>query len=126
MDAALPAPREVSVEKKPPTFGTVSLVFAVLTIILPLVTLLFFGQKAAQEERANAQGGLAGFLVVIIGVFFSAIVSGLSSLLGTLAAVVALARGERQTWRPIVGLIVNVPVLAVVAYTAIAIRSSTG
>ena len=117
-------------ESKPATFGTASFVFAILTIVLPVLVMIFFGQKATQEGQAannNADhGALVSLLLVLAGVVFAGIVSGLSSLVGTLTGVVALIRGESHAWRPVVGLIVNVPVFALFAYTVIAVRMSSG
>jgi hypothetical protein len=62
---------------------------------------------------------LAGFALAVAA-------SGLSSLVGTIAGVVALARGERHRWRSVVALIVNVPVLVFVAFLVIAARAHNG
>ena len=113
MATALPLESRSLPEGKPATFGTTSLVFAILTIVLPVLLMIFIGYKAdaAEREANNQNNGLLGFLLLITGIFFAGIVSGLSSLVGTLTGVAAFARGERHAWRAVVGLVVNAPVL---------------
>jgi hypothetical protein len=134
-EGRFPAPGGVLVEVATPapgkkaTFGTTSLVFAALTVILPAVMMLIFGQKADRESNAPGNGGygpLVAIGLLLAGAALGAIAAGLSSLVGTVTGVVALLRGERHTWRPVVGLIVNVPVLLFVAFAAIAIRAGNG
>jgi hypothetical protein len=129
MAAVLPLEGRSAPESKTAAFGTASFVFAILTITLPVLMMIFFGFKATQEGQNannNGWGDLAAFLVVIAGLIFAGIVSGLSSVAGTITGVVALIRGERHMWRPIVGLVVNAPVLTMVAYTVVAAWLSGG
>jgi hypothetical protein len=129
VDAALPLETSREAKGKPATFGTASLVFAVLTIVLPVLVMLAFGQKATREADSPEHGGWGGLVAIgllFVGVVAAAIVSGLSSLAGTITGVVALARGERRVWRSVVGLVVNVPVLLVIAYTLIVVWISNG
>jgi hypothetical protein len=129
VDAALPLESRSPLERKSATFGTASLVFAALTIILPVVMMLIFGQKADRESNAPDNGGygpLVAIGLLLAGAAIGVIAAGLSSLVGTLTGAVALIRGERSQWRPVVGLIVNVPVLALVTFAAIALRANNG
>jgi hypothetical protein len=126
---ALPLESRSPAENKPAIFGTASLFFAILTIALPVLMMICFGQKADQAEHDPNQGGwggLAAIFLLLLGVAFAGIVSGLSSVVGTVTGVVALVRGESHMWRPIVGLIVNAPVLVFVAFTAIVLWMNSG
>jgi hypothetical protein len=127
VDAALPLRYQPGADAKPASFGTASLVFAGLTVILPVVMMLIFGQKADRESNAPDNGGygpLVAIGLLLAGAAMGVIAAGLSSLVGTITGAVALIRGERSQWRPVVGLIVNVPVLALVTFAAIALRAN--
>ena len=126
MDAAIPADRESAVDTKPATFGTASLVFAGVTVLLPVIVMLFFGEKAPREEQAGGWGGLSAIFLVLVGLMFAALVSGLSALAGTITGIVALVRGEQSAWRSVVGLIVNAPIFVLVAFSAIVARVQNG
>ena len=65
-------------------------------------------------------------MFIALGVIAAVIVAGVSSLIGTLTGLVALARGEGQSWRPIVGLVVNVPVVLSVLYLVVVMWHSGG
>ena len=120
MDAAPPA------ATRPATFGTASLVFAILTVVSPVAVFFLFGQQVARDEQARGSHGWGPLLAILVGVFLSATLAGLSSLAGTLTGVASLAHGERRAWRPVVGLLVNVPVLLTVAYAVIVHRMING
>jgi hypothetical protein len=131
MEAALPAP---ATDKKA-IFGTTSLVFALLTVVLPVVVLIYFGLKAGDamqppddpnraKDIGEAGRGVLPFAIAAAGVAFAIIASGVSSLVGTLTGVVALIRRERSVWRPIIGLIVNVPVTLFVLFLIIVAQAN--
>lgn len=129
MNAALPLPDRPDTDAKPASFGTASLVFAGLTVILPVVLMLIFGQKADRESNAPDNGGygpLVAIGLLLAGAAMGAIAAGLSSLVGTVTGAVALLRGERHAWRPVVGLIVNAPVFLIVAYLVAVVRMNSG
>lgn len=110
MDAVIPLNHTEETDSPPATFGTASLVFAALTVLLPAVAMLLFGEKAAREERAGPWGGLASLGVLLAGVFFSSVMAGLSSVAGTVTGAVALIRDEANSWRAVVGMMLCVPV----------------
>lgn len=125
MDAASPLPVGAA-EPKKSSFGTVSLVFALLTVVSPVAVALVTGYELTHNEEANNHGGWGGLLFVVLGVMAAVLVAGISSLIGTLTGVVALARGEGQNWRPIVGLVVNIPVVLFVLYLVVVMWHSGG
>lgn len=108
MATAPPAP----VASKGSAFGTVSLVFAALPIVVVLIT----GYELNRDEAAHKHDGWGGLGIVLLGAAAVVAVAGLSSLVGTVAGAVACARGEGHIWRPIAGLVVNAPVLLFVTY----------
>ena len=68
-------------------------------------------------------GGLGMFLA---GLLIAFMVGGLCSAVGTITGIVALARGEGQSWRSVVGLVVNVPVVLFVLYVIAVTRQNNG
>lgn len=104
--------------------GTVSLIFAVLAIILPVVIMTCFQHKAAEIQRIRAQNpsklidvDLTAVMVAFEGYTYAVIVTTATSLIGVLTGAVSLIRRERSMWQPIVGLIVNVPMFALAGYS---------
>ena len=126
MEAVLSQPSSVEPEAKKSSFGIASLVFALVTVVSPVVVALVTGYELSHNEEANNHGGWGGFLFIVLGVMAAVFVAGVSSLIGTLTGVVALLRGEAQQWRPVVGLVVNVPVTLFVLYLIVAMRANNG
>lgn len=101
--------------------------FAILTIVLPVVLMISFGQKADKADQSeNPYKGFEVLGLVLVGLFFALIAAGVSSVFGTLTGVVALIRDERSVWRPIVGLIVNAPVTVVISFAVILMLINSG
>ena len=78
------------------------------------------------KDVGEAGRGLVPFAIMLAGFALAVAASGLSGLVGTIAGVVALIRREPKRWRPVIGLIVNVPVLLFVAFVVIAARAHNG
>ncbi len=104
-------------EGRNPVFGTAALAFAALTFVVPagiafVVLAGFGGALAAPDPNPNPNAGQAvgnvfgGLFAVFFGLFVAFAAAGVMALGGTLAGVVALARGERSQWRSVVGLFV--------------------
>ena len=106
------------------TFGTASAVCAALTVLLPVVILLLLGAKAANEPNEKAREW-APLLVILVGGFLSLLASAITSVLGSVAGALALARRERSIWLAIVGLVVNGP-LALLTISALAMLQVKG
>lgn len=115
MSAAYPLPANNRTDSKAPTFGTASLVFAGLTIVLPVLVVLLTNYRLDHIGRNN-HNGWEGLGIVLLAVMAAVASAGLSGLVGSITGIVALARGEGQRWRSIIGLIVNVPVTLFVLY----------
>lgn len=116
MSAALPAPSET----RGAPFGTASLVFAALTVVLPVAIGFLTAHQLDRDEAARQGNGWGGLLILLLGVAGIVVAAGLSSAAGAAAGIVALARGERAVWRPVVGLVVNVPVALFALYLVVA------
>jgi hypothetical protein len=113
------------VEPKKPHFGIASLVFAALSVVLPVVIVLVVERQVDRDTHEQAKAW-APLIAVFLGAILSAIAVGVTSLLGTITGGVALARGERQSWLAVVGLVVNVPILAFVAFLVVLVQASRG
>ena len=109
MDAAYPLPRTNQSETRSSAFGTASAVFAGLTLLLPIVTVAFFAVKATNDPNEQARAW-APLIILLAGGIVSLLLAGLTSVLGSIAGVIALARKERSTSLAVIGLLVNVPV----------------
>jgi hypothetical protein len=96
-------------------FGVASAAFAGLTVLLPVLVMAFFINKAEREPN-DPDHFWAWLSAVIVGGGVSVVASGLSSLVGSIAGGVALARGERRGWLAGLGLVVNAPVLLFAIY----------
>ena len=66
MATALPLESQ-SAEGKPAAFGTTSLVFAILTIVLPVIVMIFVGHKADVRMRTPDATGRRRFVGVLRG-----------------------------------------------------------
>jgi hypothetical protein len=113
------------VGERAPAFGTTSLVFAVLTVVLPVLIMLYAGARADKDtsDPSHVWGPIA---ILIAGGVFALFALGVSGALGTLTGGVALVRGESSTWRAVVGLIVNVPAVLFVLYLVAVVRANNG
>ena len=109
MSAAYPLQHANSSETKSSAFGTASVVFAVLTVLLPVVFITFFAVKATNDPNEQARAW-APLIIVFAGGITSLLASGVTSVLGSIAGVIALVRNEPKSWLATAGLIVNVPV----------------
>ncbi len=116
MSASLPT---APAESKSPMFGTASLVLAACTVVVPIVIMVFFTTKANEQPDQQGWGWLAALAVLAVGAIVAVVAAGFTSLLGTTAGALALARGERGAWRSAVGLLINFPVLLLTAFLAI-------
>lgn len=125
VEAAHPLPATDATDSKRTSFGTASLVFAGLTIVLPVLVGLFTGERLEHSEAAKRDwwGGLGIF---VLGLLAAIAVAGLSGLIGTVTGIVALVRREGQSWRSVVGLLVNVPVVLFVLYLVVIARANPG
>src|SRR5262245_5532776 len=91
-------------------FGTTSFVFALLTAVLPVIVLFYFGSQAADAMRPEPDDpnrakdfgevgkGFVPFVIMLAGFAAAVGVSWLSSLVGTLTGAIALIRRERKVW----------------------------
>lgn len=111
-------PSDPPAEKKPPTFGTASLVLAAVTVVVPTIILAGFVAWAS-EEPTEGWGWLAVLGLLAAGGLLAIVVGGFTSLLGSLAGGLALARGERGAWRSAIGLLINLPVLLIAAFLVV-------
>jgi hypothetical protein len=126
----------LAVKGKGAIFGTASLVFALLTVVLPVIVMIYFGSKAANalppennnraKDIGEAGAGLVPFAIALAGVGVAIVVSGVSSLVGTLTGVVAMIRREPKRWFAVIGLIVNVPVTVSVLFLILAVWANNG
>lgn len=124
MSAAIPLRPTSSSQTRSAAFGTASAVCAVLTLLLPVVILFLVGAKAANEPNEQARAW-APLLVILVGGFLSLLASAFTSVVGSVAGAVALARRERNIWLAVVGLIVNAPI-ALLAISALAMLQMKG
>ncbi|VTR97157.1 unnamed protein product [Gemmata massiliana] len=121
MAMALPAPAE----SKGSAFGVTSFVFAGLTVLAPVLIMVFFGARALESaERPSHSWEPLG--LVLAGGVLSIIAAGASSLVGSVAGTIALLRGERRIWRAIFGLVVNLPVLLFMLYMYVTAQMNNG
>jgi hypothetical protein len=137
VEATLPRPTEPA-KRKFPAFGTASLVFAILTVVLPVIVLISFGLKAEEamqptpddpnraKDIGEAGRGVVPFAIMLAGFALAVAASGLSGLVGTITGILALIRLERAVWRPIIGLIVNVPPALFFLYLVVMIAINGG
>ena len=125
MDAVLPQPASRSAGARAPWFGTASLVFAVLTVVLPVLVMLSAAERA-DKDTSDPSHVWGPFAILLGGGIIAVFLSGVSGALGTLTGGVALARGESSTWRAVIGLIVNVPAVLFVLYLVAVVRASNG
>jgi hypothetical protein len=115
------------VEPKKPVFGTASAVFAALSVVLPVLIMLLFGREANQTADMHERDQFWRWLgLLLAGLIVSTLAAGLSGLLGTIAGAVALLRGEPKRWRAVVGLVVNAPIVAFVAFLFFVVRANNG
>ena len=125
VDAAYPLPSANPSETKSLAFGITSVVFAVLTVLLPVIIVTFFAVVVTNDPNERARAW-APVVIVFIGGFVSLMASGITSALGTVAGVIALARHERKSWLATLGLIVNVPVMLFAIYVYAVTRPAQG
>lgn len=113
------------VEGKKAMFGTLSVVFAALTVILPVLVVAFFSNEADKDtsDPTHFWGPLA---LLIAGGILAVLVGGISGLLGTISGSVALIRREPIRWLAIVGLVVNIPVMLCVLFLFLFVRVNSG
>ena len=83
-----------------PRWNIISLALPGIALALGLVAL-----AASSSGRGDNAGALGSALLLLFGV-------GAASALGAIAAVVALARGERLSWLTVLGFVVNGIMLA--------------
>jgi uncharacterized membrane protein YedE/YeeE len=114
------------VEPKKPVFGTASVVFAALSVVLPVLIMLLFDREANQPTEHQRDQFWRWLGLLIAGLIVSTLAAGLSGLLGTIAGAVALLRGEPKRWRAVVGLVVNAPIVAFVAFLFFVVRANNG
>jgi hypothetical protein len=107
------------------SFGTTSVVCAGLTILLPVLVVVFAGVRANQDTNDSTHFWGA-FVVLVVGGVFAVLAAGVTSVLGTVAGAIALGRGERNGWLATVGLCVNAPVALFVLYLVVVVRANTG
>ncbi|MCI0700722.1 MAG: hypothetical protein L0241_06545 [Planctomycetia bacterium] len=112
-------------EPKKSYFGAASVVFAVLSVVLPIAIGAFFGSRVENEtsEQAKAWGPLIALFATIIVSF---LVVGITSFLGSLSGLLALVRGERSSWLAVVGLIVNGPILVFLLFVFAVMQANGG
>jgi hypothetical protein len=113
------------VEGKKAAFGTASVVCAALTVFLPVLIMVFAGTRADKDtsDPTHVWGPLA---ILVVGGAFAVLVAGLTSVFGSAAGGIALARGERNGWLAVIGLIVNAPVALFVLYLVAVVRTNGG
>jgi hypothetical protein len=112
------------VEPKKPVFGTASVVFAALSVVVPVIIMLLFGREANQPTEHERDQFWRWLGLLLAGLILSTLAAGLSGLLGTIAGVVALIRAEPKRWRAVVGLAVNGLIVAFVAFLFIVVRAN--
>ncbi len=99
-----------TIERPRPAFGITSVVFAVLSFLLPISLIIVFMDKAKNED-ANQQVW-AALGAMLAGVVFAGVAAGVTSIVGVVTAIIALIRRERLIWVAIIGLIPNGLILA--------------
>ena len=124
MTAAYPLQPTSPSEARSSAFGAASAVCAALTLLLPVVIVLAIGAKVANDPNEQARAW-APLLVVMVGGFISLLASAVTSVVGSIAGAIALARRERNIWLAVVGMIVNGP-LAFLAISALAMLQAKG
>jgi len=103
------------VEPKRAYFGTASAIFAVLSVVLPVLIGVFFASRVEKEtnEQAKAWAPLGAFFATMIVSFFA---DAITSVLGIVSGLIALGRREQWKWLAVVGLVVNVPIVLFLVY----------
>ena len=92
-------------EEKQPDGGARPL-WNVISVVLPFAAialgLLFAASSPGHGGNYGAALGIAFMFVILVGG---------ASILGVIAAIVALARGERKAWLSLIGLVGNCAVV---------------
>ena len=114
-------------ELRRPVFGVASVVFAVLSILVPVLVMVLFGHeagRASQDEKRNQFWEALGLLLA--GAIVSVFAAGITSLLGSVSGGVALLRRESKRWLSVVGLVVNLPILSFIVFLFAVVRMNQG
>jgi hypothetical protein len=124
VEAAVPLTPAPAAEKKP-SFGTASVVCAGLTVLVPVLIMVFAGTRADRDtsDPSHVWGPLA---ILVAGGILAVLAAGVTSAVGAVTGGIALARGERNRWLAVIGLIVNAPVALFVLYLVTAVRANSG
>lgn len=125
MSTAYPLEPAESSEAKSSAFGTASAVCAALTLILPVFVMTWIGVKASNEPNEQARAWLP-LLVIFVGGFIGLMASGITSVLGTIAGTIALARHEPKRWLATTGLIVCVPIALFALFVIATLKPNGG
>jgi hypothetical protein len=124
VSAAYPLQPAEPSEVKSSAFGTASAVFAVLTILLPVFVMTWIGVKASNDPNERARDWLP-VLVIFVGGFIGLMASGITSVLGTIAGTIALARHEPKRWLATTGLIICVPIALFALFVFASLRPAS-
>lgn len=109
-----------AISRKRPVFGTASLVFTALVVVVPVLVVMFF----SAVDRVKGHTGWEAFVEVVLAFLLAGLGILLAAVGGVVTGIIGLARGERSRWRAVLGLVLTAPILAYITWFYLTVKSA--